>query len=110
MVLMTAPLREKDLASLDGWAEAMDGYPLMIVPNMVPPTPSASQLEWLSSISLRQEIPVTTFIPRSAIFEQRKARTALCSSTRPSAKVVELIGAFLSIAEEVLAYVNAIKR
>lgn len=104
MVLTTVPLAEKELDAFEGWAEAMDGYPIMAVPNKVPRVPPAAQTDRLGRIAARFGIPVTTFVPYSTVFERRIARTALCSSMRPSVKTAPLIDAFINISAEVLAY------
>jgi chromosome partitioning protein len=104
VIVTTAPLSQKDLAALDGWSVAMDGYPLMVVPNKVPRVPPASQTDWLERIATRQDIPVATPIPFSYVFERRIARTALCSSMRTSVNTEPLVDAFIEISTEVLTY------
>jgi chromosome partitioning protein len=104
VILTTAPLAQKDLDAFEGWVDAMDGYPLMVVPNKVPAVPPAAQTDRLEGIAIPREIPIATFIPFSYVFERRMARTALCSSMRTSAKTEHLVEAFLEISTEVLAY------
>lgn len=101
LVASPCPLAEKDLAALDGWVDVMDGYPLFLVPNRVPRTPPASQLDWLARIAGRHGLPVSSPIPDStAWLPRRKARTAVCSASRTSPRSAPLVESFVSIAEE----------
>lgn len=101
LVASPCPLAEKDLAALDGWCQVMDGYPLFLVPNLVPKTPPAAQLDQLAAIAERHELPVSSPIPESfAWLPRRKARTAVCSTSKVSPKSAPLVEAFVTIAEE----------
>lgn len=102
LVPTPCPLAERELAALEGWCDVMDGYPLMVVPNRVPRTPPASQLDWLSRIRDEFKVPIGTPIPDvPAFLPRRKARTAVCSTTKPSQRSAPLVSAFVAIAEEV---------
>lgn len=78
-VVSPVPLKQKDLDAFEGWAGAMDGYPLMIAPNMVPRIPPASQLNQLATVAKQYDLPVTTPLPFALPLERRRTRTAVCS-------------------------------
>jgi chromosome partitioning protein len=101
LVPTPAPLRQKDLDALAGWVRLMDGYPLMIVPNMVPRVPPAAQLDYLASIADKYDLPVATPVPHATFLERRLARTAVCSVRQLSVRTEPLVRACIAVAEEV---------
>jgi chromosome partitioning protein len=96
-----APLRQKDLDALAGWVRLMDGYPLVIVPNMVARVPPAAQLDYLASIAGKYELPVATPVPYATFLERRLARTAVCSVRQLSVRTEPMVRACVAVAEEV---------
>lgn len=107
VILVPAPLKEKELGALDGWCVLMDGYPLMLVPNLVPRIPPASQTDWLERIATRHNLPVATPVPNSIYLERRKARTAVCSTTQLSVRSEPAVSAFIDVSTEVHSYAAA---
>jgi len=107
-ILAPVPLAEKDLDSLEGWCEAMAGYPLMLVPSKVPPVPPAAQLDRLEKIAERYELPVASPIAFRSFLQTRLARTAVSSTVRLSPKNAAVIPAFMSVSSEVLQYASAV--
>lgn len=63
-------------AALVAWCEQLEGYPLLIVPNRVPP---GRMLDRLAAIAGRYRLPVTSALPHDIRLERRLARTAVCS-------------------------------
>ncbi|MBW4722411.1 ParA family protein [Saccharothrix obliqua] len=78
-VVTPVPLRQKELDALAGWVRLMAGYPLIVVPNMVPRVPPAGQLDYLEKIAKEHDLPVTSPVPHAVAIERRRARTAVSS-------------------------------
>ncbi|NUT54205.1 MAG: ParA family protein [Saccharothrix sp.] len=107
-VLSPVPLRQKELDAFAGWAGLMDGYPLIVVPNMVPRIPNAAMLNYLSQIVKRYDLPVATPVPYTVALERRAARTAVSSLAMRGTvgvKYEAFIRAMLAVTKEVAEYV-----
>ena len=78
-----AVLKTAELDGVEGQVEELDGYPLLLVPNMVPPSPPEAQLTRLERISRRSGVPVTSGIDLQSWLPRRERRGSVCS--RPPA-------------------------
>lgn len=94
-------LGERELDALNGWCVELDGYPIMLVPNRVPRVPPASQLDRLEEIATEYQLASTTPIPDAVWLPRRKARTAVTSGKRLSARSRPMVHALASAAREV---------
>lgn len=104
-VLSPAPLAEKDLEALSGWCEALEGYPMIAVPNKVAKFPPMPQLMRLKEIATEYGLLATSPVPYALFLERRKARTAVCSARSVSKNSEPFIGACTKVAWEVAKHV-----
>lgn len=94
-VIVPVPLGVKDLHGTELTVKELTGYPLILVPNKIPPVPSGPMLEMLTRAIGDSGVLVAPPVPAAQGVATRRRRTAMCSEDPPPkalAKVVESIG------------------
>jgi chromosome partitioning protein len=94
--------KTKELEALDGMLTDMPDYPILIVPNMVPPIPPAPELKRLREMVGRAKVQVGPPIHRYEWIGRRKIRVAL-TSYDPEPNRIQVV------ADELRAVAGAVK-
>lgn len=102
VIIVPAPLKRRELAALEGMLEELKGYPLLIVPTMVPPIPPAREIAQLQELSQRFSAPVITPVSNATWLERRTRRMAVASSDPVPAKHAGFVDEMRSVGRSVL--------
>ena len=78
-------LKTAELDGLESLAEELAGYPVMVVPNMVPPSPPEAQLKRLTAITRAHRLPVTPQV-KNAVWLPRRERRGPVTARPPAAQ------------------------
>ena len=104
-VVVPVPLGMKDIYGTELTVKELTGYPLILVPNKIPPMPPAPMLAALRRAIDGSDTQVAPPIPNAAAVTTRRRRTAMSAdSTRALEKVTK---AFERVALFVREYVDA---
>lgn len=104
VVLTPAVLATKELAALEGMFEELADYPLLVVPNRVPPVPPAAEIARLSRLVKQAGVQVAPPISEYRWLARRKLRLALSSYDPEPARVRPLASELRAVAEAVRCY------
>lgn len=100
VVITPAVLATRELAALETMLAELPDYPLLIVPNKVPTSPPAREVERLATIA--KGVPVAPPISEHRWLPTRRVRTAVTSYTEAESKRAARLAAELrAVAEEV---------
>lgn len=102
IVVVPAPLRQREMAALEGMLEELQGYPLMIVPNMVPPSPPVAMVQKLQELSERFTVPVITPVSHAAWLPRRTLRMAVTANNKIPPKHADFVSEMRSVGQQVL--------
>lgn len=107
VVVMPAVLKMRELDALEGSLDELKGYPILIVPNMIPTVPPYRMLDRLTSIVKTAGVPVAEPISLHTWWPKRQRRAAITSTEPPSKNLVPAMTELQKVAEAVKSYVNA---
>lgn len=96
-------------AELDATAELVNeaaDYPLVIVPNFVPTTPPAAEIQRLRSIIANTPVQVAPPIPTALHVGTRKKRIAITAEAPPAKSLQKVAAALTDLSTFVKEYVN----
>lgn len=100
VVITPAVLATRELAALETMLAELPDYPLLIVPNKVPTSPPAREVERLAQLA--KGVPVAPPISEHRWLPTRRVRTAVTSYTEAESKRAARLAAELrAVAEEV---------
>ncbi len=107
VVIMPTVLKMRELDALAASLRELKDYPILIAPNMVPPTPPARMLDRLRAIFQEASVPVAPPISLYPWWPRRQRRAAITSTEPPSASLAPAIAELQKLAEAVRAYVSS---
>jgi chromosome partitioning protein len=84
VVITPVPLATKDLNGTEAMVRELADYPLVLVPNKIPPVPHSAEIQRLRSIVAGTPVQVGPPVPRSTAIETRKKRMAITSENPPA--------------------------
>ncbi len=103
-IVTPVPLAMKDIYGTELTVKELAGYPVILVPNKVPPVPPRTMLEALRRAIDGTEAQVAPPIPNLAAVATRRRRTAMTAdSTKSLEKVTQALGHVATFVKE---YVN----
>lgn len=99
-VIAPVPLATKDLTATEALVRELADYPLILIPNKVPPVPPAAEIKRLRAIVEGTPVQVGPPVPRAAAVETRKRRMAITSEEpgrylRPVATQIHAVADFV---------------
>jgi chromosome partitioning protein len=107
VVVSPTVLATKELEALEGMLAEMPDYPLVIVPNKVPPVPPAAQLARLERLVAAAGVTVAPPVSNYVWLPRRQIRVAVTSYDPVPARIAQLDRELRAVAETVRAYVAA---
>jgi len=102
LVLMPTILGTRELAALERTLAELSGYPILLVPNQIPPSPPAKALRDLRAIAERYDVQVGPAVQTYGWLRTRRLRTVITASATWGARAVPLVRDFVDLGEEVL--------
>jgi chromosome partitioning protein len=106
VVVVPTVLATRELDALEGQLAELHGYPLLLVPSMVPTIPLSANVQRLEKIANRYNVPVAPPISEYGWYPNRRVRTAITALPRPSARAARFAEEVAAVAEEVARNVN----
>ncbi|WP_204054760.1 ParA family protein [Planomonospora parontospora] len=107
VVVSPAVLATRELEATEGMLEELADYPLLMVPNKVPRVPPAAELNRLSRMVTKANVPVAPPVSYYSWLERRKIRIAVTSYDPVPARVQPLNDELRVVAEAVKSYARA---
>jgi chromosome partitioning protein len=104
VVVVPTPLRSGELDALDGMLAEASDYPLLIVPTMVPRSPSASLNRRLWEMAQRYDVPLGPVLSWYADLGERQQRIALTAIDPTPARWSRYVNELRAVAEAVRSY------
>lgn len=105
VIVVPAVLAVKELEALEGMCSELADYPLLIIPNMVKPSPPDWALKRLFSISERFEVPVGPVISYYKRLSGRHFRMAVAAGNPVPAWAETYVNQLHQVAGAVMSYV-----
>lgn len=107
LVVVPVPLATKDLDATESLVSELGDYPLVLVPNKVPPVPPAAEIARLRHIIAGTPVQVGPPAPRTSAVETRKKRMAITSEHPPAKALRPFANAMEQLAQFAKEYVRA---
>ncbi len=107
IVLAPTALRTAELDATEELVNEIADYPLVLVPNFVPTTPPAPEIERLRRIIAGTPVQVAPPIPTALHVGTRKKRMAITAETPPAKSLQKVADALGHLSDFVKGYVNA---
>lgn len=105
-VVSPVVLATRELEATDGMVRELPDYPLLLIPNKVPSSPPAAEIERLARIAKGAGIPVGPVVSHHGWLPTRKVRVAITSYGEQESKRVSKLAAELrAVAEAVTRHV-----
>jgi chromosome partitioning protein len=106
VVIAPVPLATKDLNGTEQLVKELADYPVVLIPNKVPPTPPAAEIRRLRAIVEGTPVQVGPPVPFATAVGTRKKRMAITSENPPAKALQRFAGALDSVATFVKEYVD----
>jgi chromosome partitioning protein len=103
VVLVPTVLETRPLEALEGMADELRAFPLLIIPNMVDAAPR-KMVDWLQRISETYNIPVGPSIGKYGWLSRRSLRMAVAARTPVPAKNRPFVDEITDVARAVITY------
>ncbi len=104
LVLVPVQLATNSLNALEGMLEEAADYPIMVVPNMVPPVPPALAVRRLRELAEHWQVQVAPPVSNSTALPNRQQRMAISSLSPTPARLARYADELHSVAESVRTY------
>jgi len=105
-VVAPVPLATKDLNGTEQLVRELADYPVILIPNKIPPTPPAAEIKRLTRIVRGTPVQVGPPIPQALAVGTRKKRMAITSEHPPARSLRPVAAAMKSVAQFVKEYVG----
>jgi chromosome partitioning protein len=99
LVVLPVPPGQRELAATEAMLREHVGFPILLVPMMVPPSPSARWIEALRGFCERQEVHLAPPISEHRWLRRRLLSTAVTSQRNPGARTRVAAAEFRAVAE-----------
>lgn len=106
LVISPVPLATKDLNGTEALVRELADYPLVLIPNKIPPVPPMAEIRRLRSIVEGTPVQVGPPIPRATAVEVRKKRMAITSENPPAKPLRPVADGLRQLAAYVKEYVG----
>ncbi|WP_420082731.1 ParA family protein (plasmid) [Streptomyces sp. JL4002] len=103
VVVTPVVLHTREMRALEQLLSEASDYPLLLIPYMVPRTPSQWAINELARLSQEYEVPVGPMVGHYAWIPTRRRRVAICSEP-VAKKQAEFVREIKQVAEAVLSY------
>ena len=101
-VIVPTVLATKELEALEGMLDELPDYPIIAIPNKVPPIPPAAEINRLRSMVQKAGVRVGPPISNYTWLARRKLRRAICSYDPLPARLRPLAEELRAVAEAVI--------
>jgi len=105
VVVVPVPLETRPLEALEGMADELRAFPLLIIPNMVDAAPK-KMVEWLTRISKTYGVPVGPPVSKYAWLSRRTLRMAVAARTPVPAKNRAFVDEITAVARAIVQYAS----
>jgi chromosome partitioning protein len=105
-VVVPVPLATKDLNATEQLVKELADYPVILVPNKIPPTPPDAEIKRLSHMIDGTPVRVAPPIPHALAVGTRKRRMAITSEDPPAHPLRPVASALQLVAQFVKEYVD----
>jgi chromosome partitioning protein len=105
VVVVPIVLETRPLEALEGMADELRAFPLLIVPNMVDAAPR-KLVDWLQRISEDYNIPVGPSIGKYGWLSRRTLRMAVAARTPVPAKNRQFVNEITAVARAIVSYAS----
>lgn len=109
VVVVPIVLETRPLEALEGMADELRAFPLLIIPNMVDAAPR-KLVDWLQRISETYTVPVGPSIGKYGWLSRRTLRMAVAARTPVPAKNRHFVDEITSVARAVINYANTAQK
>lgn len=106
VVVVPVPLATKDLNGTEALVKELADYPVVLIPNKIPPVPPAAEVRRLRTMVEGTPVQVGPLVPMASAVGTRKKRMALTSEEPPARALRPVSSALHSVADFVKEYVN----
>lgn len=89
LTIAPAVFKQKEMRALEGMVRELAGYPLMVIPNMVPPAPPARFVDWLDRLKKDYQVRVGPVVSSYRQVPNRSLRMAVSAAGRPTPQWAE---------------------
>ena len=104
VVLVPVQLATNSLNALEGMLEEAADYPILVVPNMVPPVPPAPAVRRLRELAERWQVHVAPPVSNSTALPNRQQRMAVTSLQPTPARLSRYVGELQAVDAAVRSY------
>ncbi len=108
VIVVPIVLETRPLEALEGMADELRAFPLLIIPNMVDAAPR-KMVDWLQRISEAYNVPVGPSIGKYGWLSRRSLRMAVAARTPVPAKNRQFVNEITDVARAVLTYAQKAK-
>lgn len=106
VVVVPVVMRMRELAALEAMVQEFEGYPLLVVPNMVPYVVPSSLTDRLAELVRAHPVPVAPPVSEYRWWGRRQLRAALTSYDPVPARLQRAVNELNAVADTIRAYVN----
>jgi chromosome partitioning protein len=103
VIVVPVVLETRAMEALEGMADELRAYPLIVIPNMISAAPRP-MIDWLQRISDTYKIPVGPPIGNYNWLRQRRFRMAVAARTPVPAKNRQFVAEITAVARAVVTY------
>jgi chromosome partitioning protein len=102
LIVMPVVLGTRELNALEGTLKELVGYPILLVPNWVPPSPPATERRRLRDLAARYSVSVGPVISTYGWLRTRKLRTVITAAPTYSKRTTPVVRDLIAVAGTVL--------
>ena len=102
LIVMPVVLGTRELNALEGALKELVGYPILLIPNWIPPTPPAAERKRLRELAGTYSVPVGPMVSTYAWLRFRKLRTVITASPTYSKRTARVVRELTAVAGAVL--------
>jgi chromosome partitioning protein len=106
VVVVPAVLAVKEFEALEGMCSELRDYPLLLIPNMVKPSPPDWAIKKLREISEQYKVPVGPVISHYSWVPGRKLKMSVAAAEPVPARAEQYVSQLHRVAEAVVSYVS----
>lgn len=104
LIVMPVVLGTRELNALEGTLKELVGYPILLVPNWVPPTPPGAERRRLRDLAERYSVAVGPMISTYGWLRTRKLRTVLTAAPTYSRRTFPVVRDLTAMAGAVIEH------
>jgi chromosome partitioning protein len=99
LVVSPIPPGRREVAATDAMLREHEGYPFLLVPSMVPPSPPARWIESLQGFAQHESVHLSPPISEHRWIRRRIVTTAITRQSRPGARTLRAAAEYEAVAQ-----------